>query len=98
MVALVAAAFMLAGCAASGRSAVSSSHGPDYYYRSAKRDCTNEVAQSNLPPDVLHFPGGSGPIQECLRARGYDTSGNPIPAANAGTAGQAGSSGSPPTR
>jgi len=44
---------------------------PDYYYRAAKRECSIEVAQSNLPPDVLHVQGGNGPIEQCLRGRGF---------------------------
>ena len=79
----------------------STPRGLDYYYRAAKRECAIEVAQSNLPPDVLHVQGGNGPIEQCLRGRGFDPSGNPIPTAYAGprgTSGQAASSGSPATR
>ena len=76
MIRYVALALALAGCAGPG---------PSYDFKAARRDCVTEMAQRNLPPDVVLVPGGRPYLDECMRARGFDLLTNgPIPSAPAG--------------
>jgi hypothetical protein len=92
----IALAALLAGCGASGRTALSNmGPGADGYdFKAARRDCISEMAQRNLPQDVINDPGGRSYISECMRARGFDlAAGGPIPSDTAGAAAPTGTGG-----